>query len=68
MSALNGDKALAEFDKKPGVHPNQIIEWEPQFSEVAASIFDEDETGPNAVQADETRRQAKIGELKFAQR
>jgi len=62
LSALKGDKALAELAQQFDVHPNQITDWKTRLQENAAGVFGEDKAEPEA-KVDVTRMRAKIGEL-----
>jgi transposase-like protein len=63
LSALKGDKTLAELAQQFDVHPNQITEWKGRLQEQAAGVFGEDKSESESVKVDVTRMQAKIGEL-----
>ena len=39
LTAMSGDKTLAELAQRFDVHPNQITEWKRQLSERAADLF-----------------------------
>src|ERR1039457_2831476 len=39
LSALKGDKTLAELAQQFDVHPNQITEWKARLQERAAGVF-----------------------------
>ena len=45
LTALRGDKTLAELAKQFDVHPNQIADWKEQLLGNAASVFGQ-ETRP----------------------
>ena len=63
LSALKGEKTLAESAQLYGVHPHQITTWKAQLAEGAAGLFG----GAAAVEAapvvDLKSLHAKIGEL-----
>jgi transposase-like protein len=63
LSALKGDKTLAELAQQFDMHPNQITEWKARLQERAAGVFGEDKSESESVKVDVTRMQAKIGEL-----
>ena len=64
MSALAGDKTLAQLAQQFDVHPNQITTWKTQLQEHAKDSFEtaadrsERATGPSVKDM-----QAKIGQL-----
>jgi transposase len=64
LSALKGEKTLAELAQLHDVHPNQITAWKAQLVEGAAGLFG---SGPAAKEAAPTvdlkALHAKIGEL-----
>ena len=62
LSALKGDKTLAELAQQFDVHPNQITDWKTRLAEGAAGVFGEDKAEEQA-KVDVTRLHAKIGEL-----
>jgi transposase-like protein len=62
LSALAGDKTLAEIAQRYEIHPNQITEWKRQLVERSAEVF-----GGGALPAepvvDLKALHAKIGQL-----
>ena len=64
LSAIRGDKTLAELAQLFDVHPNQITTWKAQLLEGAAGVFG---AAPSNAQAappvDLKALHAKIGEL-----
>ncbi len=62
MSALAGDKTLAQLAQEFEVHPNQITDWKRQLTERAAEVFGRTpESASPAV--DLQALHAKIGQL-----
>ncbi len=63
LTALRGDKTLAEIAQQYEVHPNQVTEWKKQLQERAVDVFN----GSGASNADQLpdlkTLHAKIGEL-----
>ncbi len=64
LTALRGDKTLAELAKQFDVHPNQIADWKARLQEGAAGVFGEERASEQA-KVDVTRMQAKIGESRY---
>jgi transposase-like protein len=62
VSALKGDKTLAELAQQFDVHPNQIADWKAQLMERAAHVFG-DSSSPAPAEPDLTKLHAKIGQL-----
>jgi transposase len=62
LTAIKGDRTLAQLAEQFDVHPNQITTWKDQLLEGAAEVF-----GPGAGSAvpavDVKSLHAKIGEL-----
>ena len=63
MSALKGERTLAELSEQFDVHPNQIQDWKKRLVDGAENVF-----GGNAVEAQHNEREteklhAKIGQL-----
>lgn len=62
LSAIRGEKTLAELAKLHDVHANQIVDWKNQLLERAASVFGSET--PNAAPAVDVKDlHAKIGQL-----
>ena len=64
LSAIKGERTLAELAHLYDVHPNQITSWKAQLLEGAAGVFgagSSDKT--TAVAVDVKTLHAKIGEL-----
>jgi len=60
LSAIKGDRTLAEIAEQFDVHPNQISDWKQQMLDGAAMVFD----GPRkSKEPDLKELHAKIGEL-----
>jgi transposase len=62
LSAIRGEKTLAELAKLHDVHANQIVDWKNQLLERAASVFG-GETANAAAVVDVKELHAKIGQL-----
>jgi transposase len=63
LSALKGDRTLAELAEQFDIHPNQIQEWKKRVVDGAEDVF-----GGNAVDAQHNEKEveklhAKIGKL-----
>ncbi|OQX17943.1 MAG: transposase [Desulfobulbaceae bacterium A2] len=61
LTALAGEKTLAELAQQFEVHPNQITTWKRQLSESAAGIFEKSPSKEHEV--DLKALHAKIGQL-----
>ena len=67
LSAVRGEKPLAELAQQFDVHPNQITQWRSQLLEGAAGVFGSAPKGmPAAPSIDVNTLHAKIGELTLA--
>ena len=62
LSALKGDKTLAELAEQFDVHPNQISEWKQQLQESAVDVFGSNSKVKPAA-PDLKLLHAKIGQL-----
>jgi transposase len=64
LSAIKGDRTLAQLAEQFDVHPNQIASWKAQLEEGAADVFSHG-GGNGATQpaVDVKLLHAKIGEL-----
>src|SRR5271167_2111210 len=62
LSAIKGDKTLAELAQLFDVHPNQITSWKAQLLDGAAGVFGAGGVRPEAG-VDLKTLHAKIGEL-----
>jgi len=60
LSAIKGDRTLAEIAEQFDVHPNQISDWKQQMLDSAATVFDGPRKGK---EPDLKELHAKIGEL-----
>jgi transposase-like protein len=64
LSAIKGEKTLAELAKLFDVHPHQITAWKAQLQEGAAGVFGTGAAATEAVPAVDLKLlHAKIGEL-----
>jgi transposase-like protein len=63
LSALEGDRTLAELAQVFDVHPNQITSWKAQLLEGAAGVFGSSSARVEAAPVDLKALHAKIGEL-----
>jgi transposase-like protein len=64
LSAIKGEKTLAELAKFFDVHPHQITAWKAQLQEGAAGVFGAGASGAEAVPTVDLKLlHAKIGEL-----
>jgi transposase len=64
LSAIKGEKTLAELAHLYDVHPNQITAWKAQLLEGAAGVFGSGGSGNEvAPSVDVKTLHAKIGEL-----
>jgi transposase-like protein len=61
LTAIRGEKPLAELAEQFDVHPNQITQWKAQLLERAATAFGGGK--PEAPPVDLKALHAKIGEL-----
>ena len=61
LSAIRGEKTLAELAKLHDVHANQINDWKNQLLERAASVFGAESAAVPTVDLKELH--AKIGQL-----
>ena len=62
LSAVQGDKTLAELAQRHDVHPNQITDWKKQLLAKAVDVFG-GETRPDEPTVDLKVLHAKIGQL-----
>jgi transposase-like protein len=62
LSAIKGEKTLAELAEQFDIHPNQITQWKSQLQEGAAGVFGE-ARADQAAPVDLKALHAKIGEL-----
>ena len=63
LSAIKGDRTLAELAGQFDVHPNQITSWKAQLEHGAADIFGRGGKGSAPPAIDVKSLHAKIGEL-----
>jgi transposase-like protein len=64
LSAIKGDRTLAELAEQFDVHPNQITSWKAQLEGGAADIFGAGGGNVSAAPAVDVKSlHAKIGEL-----
>src|ERR1043165_200292 len=63
LSAIKGDRTLAQLAAQFDVHPNQITAWKAQLEEGAADVFGSGRGGTSQPAVDVKSLHAKIGEL-----
>ena len=64
LSAIKGDRTLAQLAEQFDVHPNQITSWKAQLEEGAADVFGPGRgSGTSQPAVDVKSLHAKIGEL-----
>src|SRR6476619_5611058 len=63
LSAIKGDRTLAQLAEQFDVHPNQITSWKAQLEEGAADVFGPGRGGTSLPAVDVKSLHAKIGEL-----
>ncbi len=64
LSAIKGDRTLAQLAEQFDVHPNQITSWKAQLEEAAADVFGPGKgSGTSRPAVDVKSLHAKIGEL-----
>ena len=64
LSAIRGERTLAELAQQYDVHPNQITAWKAQVMEGVAGLFGSGAAGIDAAPAEDVKAlHAKIGEL-----
>jgi transposase len=64
LSAIKGDRTLAQLAEQFDVHPNQITSWKAQLEEGAADVFGPGGgSGTSQPAVDVKLLHAKIGEL-----
>ena len=63
LSAIKGDRTLAQLAELFDVHPNQITAWKAQLESGAADVFGSGGGGVAAPAIDVKSLHAKIGEL-----
>src|SRR5271155_3689975 len=63
LTAIKGEKTLAELAQLFDVHPNQITAWKAQLLDGAAGVFGPSIASSEAVPVDLKALHAKIGEL-----
>jgi transposase-like protein len=62
LTAIKGEKTLAELAEQFDIHPNQITQWKSHLQEGAAGVFGE-ARADRAAPVDLKALHAKIGEL-----
>ena len=62
LSAIRGEKTMAELAKQFDIHPNQIADWKEQLLSNAASVFGQEGRAAEPP-VDLKALHAKIGEL-----
>jgi transposase-like protein len=64
LSAIKGDRTLAQLAEPFDVHPNQITTWKDQLQQGAVDVFASGSSGkPPTPEVDVKSLHAKIGEL-----
>ena len=63
LSAIKGDRTLAQLAEQFDVHPNQITTWKAQLEGGAADVFGAGSPAPATPTVDVKSLHAKIGEL-----
>ena len=64
LTAIKGDRTLAQLAEQFDVHPNQITTWKVQLEGGAADVFGSGGSSPQATPAVDVKAlHAKIGEL-----
>src|ERR1700739_3951932 len=64
LSAIKGDRTLAQLSEQFDVHPNQITDWKDQLVQHAVEVFERGTSGKtSAPPVDIKALHAKIGEL-----
>ena len=63
LTAIKGEKTLAELAQLFDVHPNRITAWKAQLLDGAAGVFGSGVASSEAPPADLKALHAKIGEL-----
>jgi transposase len=63
LSAIKGDRTLAQLAEQFDVHPNQITSWKAQLEEGASDVFGPGRGGTSQPTVDVKSLHAKIGEL-----
>ena len=64
LTAIKGDRTLAQLAEQFDVHPNQITTWKAQLQEGAADVFGSGDGNRTAQPAVDVKSlHAKIGEL-----
>ena len=64
LSAIKGDRTLAQLAEQFDVHPNQITSWKAQLEEGASDVFGPGKgSGTSQPAVDVKSLHAKIGEL-----
>jgi transposase len=63
LTAIKGDRTLAQLAEHFDVHPNQITTWKAQLEGRASDIFGSGSTAPSTPAVDVKSLHAKIGEL-----
>ena len=63
LTAIKGDKTLAELAEEFDVHPNQITNWRRQLLDQADTVFGSTQDKRKLDEAREKELHAKIGQL-----
>ena len=63
VTAIRGEKTLAELARQFDLHPNQIAQWRTQLLDGASGVFGDTATAEAAPAIDMKTLHAKIGEL-----